>query len=482
MRTATTKPAQRTTPGTRSVMRRAMRPARIVGNMMINGAGAETLQDRGSHARGAMTLNPYFAADFQYRWQEYARWYATSWEARKIIDIPVDDALRKPVKITGLEDTDRLALEEACAALRVPAQLRRALIQERLLGGCILLPVLLRPEHEPTDEPLDMESVKQGDLQALNVIDVSRVTREGTVTDPFSPEYDAISVYGINGVRVHVSRLCVLDGAPLFGRAGGAGRILAGRVNPAGFGDSKLAPLYDLLNRVIGTQQGAFHLVNMASCLLVEVSRLKNILASGTDSPSGAALRRITEQLSLYRGAVIEGQDVKINQHAASFGSVPELVMTFAQLLSAASDIPATRFLGQAPGGLNATGEGDRENYYDMVGAYQTQRVKPVQRAIFNMTGASLWGWDAWAAKSERMELVYPSLKTLSEAEELDMLRVRAQMIRELCAANLISRDAAVKELVALDMFVTPGEAEDFMEDHNDDSGADSPTGQAPDA
>ena len=56
-----------------------------VGNMMINGAGAETLQDRGSHARGADTLNPYFSANAQYRWQEYARWYATSWEAKKIM-------------------------------------------------------------------------------------------------------------------------------------------------------------------------------------------------------------------------------------------------------------------------------------------------------------------------------------------------------------------------------------------------------------
>lgn len=61
-----------------------------------------------------------------------------------------------------------------------------------------------------------------------------------------------------------------------------------------------------------------------------------------------AKMRELVEQLSIYRGAVIDGKGAKVSQHNASFGSVPELVMTFTQLLSAASDIPATRFLGQA--------------------------------------------------------------------------------------------------------------------------------------
>lgn len=93
----------------------------------------------------------------------------------------------------------------------------------------------------------------------------------------------------------------------------------------------------------------------MASVLLVRTSNLMALEA--TDSPALAKLEEICKQISLYRGAVIDNPNADVQQHAASFGSVPELVMSFAQLLSAASDIPATRFLGQAPGGLNAPGK-----------------------------------------------------------------------------------------------------------------------------
>ena len=44
-------------------------------------------------------------------------------------------------------------------------------------------------------------------------------------------------------------------------------------------------------------------------------------------------------------------------QKTASFNTLPEILMAFFQLVSGAADIPATRFLGQSPGGMNSTGE-----------------------------------------------------------------------------------------------------------------------------
>ena len=73
-------------------------------NMMLDGGGASGNGDRGSMQHAAQrTSNPYYSNNFWYRWQEYTRWYMTSWEARKIIDIPVDDALRLPFEITGVD-------------------------------------------------------------------------------------------------------------------------------------------------------------------------------------------------------------------------------------------------------------------------------------------------------------------------------------------------------------------------------------------
>ena len=431
-------------------------------NMLLSGGGAETLQDRGSLSRAsAHTLNPYYNNNFMARWQEYIRWYMTSWEARKIIDIPVEDALRKPVELHGLAPDDAKALQDAYLAFNVDCQLRRALIQERLLGGALILPIFKRDESEETASPLDYSTLRAGDLKAINVVDVSRLSRPNFECDPFSPAYDKIESLLVNGVEVHVSRTFVLNGNALFSRA--SQNVLENfRFNPCGFGESKLATLYDLLNRVVGTQQGAYHLVNMASCLLVEVESLRSLMAS--DSPAMAKMRELVEQLSIYRGAVIDGKGAKVSQHNASFGSVPELVMTFTQLLSAASDIPATRFLGQAPGGLNATGESDLNNYYDMVQAYQRLMLMPVQRRCFNWLGATLWGWQNWLNKSKDLELVYPDLKTMSEQENAEIANTYASLLKNLFDCGVIGAEALLNEMIERKLFRTKMEAMNFLQ------------------
>ena len=433
-----------------------------VQNVLLSGGGAETLQDRGSlHQASAQSLNPYYNNNFMARWQEYIRWYMTSWEARKIIDIPVEDALRKPVELRGLDADDAKALQDAYLAFNVDRQLRRALVQERLLGGSLILPIFKRDQDEETASPLDYYSLRPGDLKAINVVDMSRLSVPNFETDPFSPAYDKIESLLVNGVEVHVSRAFVLDGNALFSRA--SQNVLENfRFNPCGFGESKLATLYDLLNRVVGTQQGAYHLVNMASCLLVEVESLRSVMAS--DSPAMAKMRDLVEQLSIYRGAVIDGKGAKLSQHSASFGSVPELVMTFTQLLSAASDIPATRFLGQAPGGLNATGESDMNNYYDMVQAYQRLMLMPLQRRCFSWLGATLWGWQNWLKKSKNLELVYPDLKTMTEQENAEIASTYTSLLKNLFDCGVIGGEAVLNEMLERKLFRSKIEAQNFLQ------------------
>ena len=374
--------------------RRVVARRQPIRNMMLDGGGASGNGDRGALQHAAQrTSNPYYSNNFLYRWQEYTRWYMTSWEARKIIDIPVDDALRLPFEITGVDTALSTDLRSAYEAFDLDRQNRRALIQERLYGGCCQTIVIKGEEDESLSDRLSPEHIRRGDLEAFNVVDVSRITRPDYDQNPFSAGYDRADRYIINGVEADVSRLVVFDGSPLINRA--AMNILQNfRYNPAGFGESKLAPLYDLLVRVVGTQQAAYHLVNMASVLLVRTSNLMALQA--TDSPALTKLEEICKQISLYRGAVIDNPNADVQQHAASFGSVPELVMSFAQLLSAASDIPATRFLGQAPGGLNATGESDLQNYYDMIGQEQEAKLTSMQAQInphflYNMINHMQW-------------------------------------------------------------------------------------------
>lgn len=420
---------------------------RRISNMMISGAGAGTMQDRGATQSSALwSLNPYYNTNFLERYREYVRWYNTSWEARKIIDIPVDDAFRQAIRYDGLDNKDCLILERAIEDFRVIRQLKRALKQERLFGGAVILGVFLQPEGTDLRERLRLKDIQQNDFLALNVIDVSRLSRPQLHFDPFSPDYDKIDWLEIAGVEVDATRLLIFDGEALISR--GTQSVLQPlRYNPLGFSESKLATLYDLLVRAVGTQQGAYQLVNLASVLLIQCENLRMMKA--VDSGAEAKLRQLAEQISIYRSAIIDQKGAQVTQHAANFGSVPELILTFTQLLSAASDIPATRFLGQAPGGLNATGDSDTRNYYDMIDSLRQSKIKPALRTIVNWIGISTFGYDAWKEKSISLDITFEPLWSLSETEQATVDTNYANILNTLYTSGIITAESVLAELDA---------------------------------
>jgi phage-related protein (TIGR01555 family) len=433
-----------------------------VGNMLLSGGGAETLQDRGSLGTAAKhTLNPYYSNNFLARWQEYVRWYNTAWEAQKIVDIPVQDALRLPVRLTGIDSKISDQLLEVYYARKLDKTLFRALVQERLLGGCVIMGVFREPSGTDLAERFHLRAIDEGDFLAANIIDITRISLPEQTIDPFSPEYDNITRYAINGVPVHTSRLCVLDGGRLFSNATRM-TLESYRYNPAGFGESILAKLYDLLMRVVGTQEGAYHLVNMSSCLIMSVARLRQMEAAG--SPAYQKMEQIIEMLSIYRGAIVDAEDVGFKQHAASFGSVPELVMSFLHILSAAADIPAARFLGESPGGLNSTGNVELENYYNMIASWQEKHVKAIQKKLFDWIGANIYGGAEWRNIGADLILEYDPLWNSTALEQMQVDTGYMAALSALVTAGTITSESAIEEMESRKVFQTSVEAGDPVE------------------
>ncbi len=65
------------------------------------------------------------------------------------------------------------------------------------------------------------------------------------------------------------------------------------------------------------------------------------------------------------------------DQRTLSFTQLPELLKQFLQIAAGAADIPITRFLGEAPGGMNSTGESDMRNYFNHIGSLQRTMLDP---------------------------------------------------------------------------------------------------------
>lgn len=435
-----------------------------VGNSMIIGSGGNTVQDRGAFQTPAVwSMNPYFQNNFMLRWTMYTNLYFTSWEARKIVDIPVNDAFRIKPNLVGIEESEKMALMNAMDKIDGWGKMRRAAIQERLLGGSAILLGVADKQDDPS-KPIKLNEIDKGDLKFINVVTINQLSNPEYDNDPFSPGYDKPKYYQVNGIKTHVSRLIIFDGDPLFNYT--SQRVMqAYRVNPQGFGESVLASLWDAIIRAVGTQQAAYQLIQKASITLVKSDNLISLEGTKKGEEAIAQLEDMAKMVSIYRAAILKGKGLEFQETGASFGSVPELLMSYIQLLSAASDVPASRFIGQAPGGLNATGEGDLENYYNSIASYQETHLDPKFEKLFDVLGPSVLGPERWAEVRKDFELEFESLWNLDGTEKASVDETNVRIMTALKDAGILTPEFIVDEINSKKIFSTPVSKDDIHDD-----------------
>lgn len=409
--------------------RRTKRRERVKNSTIDHHSGMGGQYDQGAGLMPAFSGMPPILQD-----RVAVEMYHTDWAAAKIVKIPVEDMLREGWTTPGLSEQDASALQAQAEVLGVAQAFDQALTLERLVGGSVIFLGLDDGAERP-----EMPASPESGIRWLNVIPRQRVHVAQWQTDPLAADYGRPSLYNVSGHMVHKSRLIVFDGKPLV-RTPDTMLTPSNICRSDGFGQSVLMRILDDLTRAPAARQAAMHLIQRASVIIAEQD-LADLESTNQGAAAVQATRDLVNMVSNYRGAVLDrppGQTgTSITTLAASFGSVPELVITFLQVLSAASDIPATRFLGQAPGGLNATGESDLENYYGRLASDQNKYVKPgLQQVLSRIAG-------------KPVQVEFPPLWSMSELEQADIRSKDAATIGGLVTSGTLDPDAAVAELVA---------------------------------
>lgn len=388
--------------------------------------------------------------------------YYTDWAAKKIVSLPVEDMLRDGWQYEGLTDDQASLLITLQDSMSVLEQIKQAMRLERLVGGCIIFMGITDGQDDPS-KAVNYEALQKGCLKFLNVIPRTRVTNTTLDYDPLSPTYGRPITYWVNGIQVHESRLLMFRGDPLL-------QVPDSTIMPSqwtrndGFGVSVLMPLLDDLTRATGSRQAAYQLVQRASVFLYQSDTL-DLTATTQGQAAFAKMQNIINQINLFRGAVIDrqpGQADPITTISPSFGSVPELVMTFLQVLAAAGDIPGSRFFSQAPGGLNAGDGGTSlENYYGGLESKQQQDLRPKLMKLLKVMGPSALG-DQYSAV--KIDVVFKPLWSLSETEQATIRAQDTTNIMAIFAANLLSDFEALEELRLRDVLIVEKDAEELDE------------------
>lgn len=356
--------------------------------------------------------------------------YRSSWLPRKIVDIPAMDATRR--WRAWQADKDQISLLEAEEKrLGLVGKTREAMIASRLYGGAV---IYISNGEADTAKPLDPKRIKQGGIRHLTVIGRDYINPGEYSQDAESPQFGKPAFYEVNGKRIHPSRLVVMTGAPL----------------PAGspviepWGDSVLAAMFDAIKQADST---AANIASMTYEAIVDVLRIPNLMellkADGGDAKLTKYLTTLAiakgnnGMLILDGGGAIQGSDkrdtgTEYDRKPISFGGLGDIWDRAMQAVAGAADIPMTRLFGMAPGGMNATGQSDAQNYAAKIAAMQALEITPEMAVLDECLIRSALG-----DRPEEIHSVWRPIYEPTDMEKAALGKVTAEIIQTLGTSGL---------------------------------------------
>lgn len=361
--------------------------------------------------------------------------YRSDWLARKVVDIIPNDMTRewrnwqaKGPQIEKIEAVEKAPL------INLQVKVNQAMQTGRLLGGAVLY-IGIRGA-DPAEE-LDPRSVGQGDLQYLHVLSRYALSGRDLIQDVTSEFYGQPAYYEISGtngrqVKVHPSRVVPFYGAPVLERR---------FAQTADYwSDSVLQVVHDAVLNATSSQQHIAALLPEAKTDVIYIPGLSGYAATADGRAKLTSRFGFANEVkSIFNALLLDGTGQvgtgaggeKWEQKQISFAQLPELMRQFLQVAAAAADVPATRLLGESPGGLNATGESDLRNYYDNISARQQTELSPALHRLDEIVIRSALG-----ARPRGIYYEWASLWTPSESERAEAFKNKATAIRSLAGGN----------------------------------------------
>lgn len=360
--------------------------------------------------------------------------YRGDWIARKVVDIPAFDETRAWRNWQAEQDQiEAIEAEEARHGIQMKVAAAR--VRARLYGGSALY---LGVDGGTPSEELDMRRVTKGGLKYVHVLNRYEIQPGELELDPQSLLFGEPKKYTLTtgtkaSVDIHPSRVVRFVGADLPDRY----------LMLDGWGDSVLQAVDDAI-RHAGSAAGAIaSLLQEAKVDIIKMPNLMEMVA--TEEYRGKVIERFTlanTAKSMVNAILLDAEE-EWSQKQVSFAQLPEVLNTYLQIASGAADIPATRLLGQTPGGLQSTGESDLRNYYDRISAGQNLNLRP---ALFRLDEAIIR--SALGDRPPEVHYTWAPLWQISEKERAEIAESKAKTTKAYADAGLLPDPALGKALV----------------------------------
>lgn len=369
--------------------------------------------------------------------------YREHWIMRRIIDVIPSDMLKNWITITTEVDPELLK--------RVDLELRRTQLIEkikhglkwgRLYGGAIGI-MVIRGQGNNLSEPLDTERMVPGDFCGLLIFDRwNGVEPSMTLVDDITdPEYGMPAYYTVTdtvsgkSVSVHYSRVVRFVGDELPFWESQSEQL---------WGASVIESVFEELKKRDNVSWNIAQLTFMASLRVLKMNDLGQMLAASDEASQKELYNTIQAQNWLMSNMGLQVIDAAdgIESHQYTFGGLSEVYQQFMMDISGAAQIPATKLFGRSPSGMNATGESDLQNYYEMIGQEQESKLRPILNKILPVLCMSVFG-----AVPDDLDFDFDPVSEPSDQERSDLAKSGTENVVAALNAGLVSKRTALKEL-----------------------------------
>lgn len=354
--------------------------------------------------------------------------YQKSWLAKRGVDVPVMDMLRQGWS-WGLDPKEQTKLDDEWNRLNGYKHLRQALTWARLFGGAA---IYIGTDDEDLSEPLDPEAISAGGVKYLTSIPSHYLVATRIELDPLEPSFGLPPSYYVSSSSssrgaqaIHHSRFIRF--------IGNARPAFVHNVHDS-WGDSVLEVVERTISDFAAGQRGIGNLLQEASLDVIAIDGLYDGLANGGLEYVEALTKRTEMNMDMkssLNALMIDGKD-KYEQKTATFSNLHELGIYLLKLVAAAFGMPMTKFFGQAPAGLNTTGEGDERNYFDTISSIQESDLRPALEQLFAPIKHSA-GIDCEAGR-----LVFNPLRQMTEKEAAEINEKNAKTLETFARTQVV--------------------------------------------
>lgn len=408
-----------------------MIPSRTTDGLANVVAGIGTERDKTSYSRYSHT--------FGLQSQELESMYRSSWLSKRIVNTVSEDMTRewRDFMFDDTDESRQFGIEQEEARLDIQSKVTDALRWARLYGGAALV---MGVNGEDLTRPLNLNTVKRGSLKWVRAVDRHLLSGIGQPTfDPESPNFGMPEFYMLGSMvetapRIHWTRVIRFDGERLPWRL---------FLENGYWHDSVLQSTYTAIRNSDTASAAISTMLLEANVDVITAEGLNSKLA--TECGENDVIKRY--QLaglmkSVNRMLILDGME-KYEKKTNNFSNLDKIWERSFIEVAGACGIPMVILFAQSASGLNATGDNDVRNYYDMVSAKQESDLRGALVRLDEVLVRSALG-----TMPENYRFTFRSLWQMSDKERAEIDKARAERDNIYLSAGVVSEGIVARDLL----------------------------------